>query len=141
MKNHLETSSHSGPLRFESRNTPSMSNRIFKSAKVSGRGHRFPPLVILSPPSSLLPLSSSLEFHPITPSLSPSWSAPTITVSSSESLTMVLSLSPPLPGNHSWKESIKKRESDSVCLFGWDLLALYISIKKKRNQKFISLMS
>ncbi|PON76220.1 hypothetical protein PanWU01x14_036380 [Parasponia andersonii] len=66
MVNYLETSSHNGPLRLESRKVASISCRIFNNAKVSWRGHRFPPLLRSPPPpsSTFCPplLSSSAEF-------------------------------------------------------------------------------
>ena len=78
---YLETSSQSGPLRLESRNTASISDLIFKRAKVSWRGHRFPPKLILSPSSPpSLPFSSpefvaSTSIPTTSPPLTPSCAA------------------------------------------------------------------
>jgi len=77
---YLATSSQSGPLRLESRNTASISDLIFKRAKVSWRGHLLPAheLLILSPSSSSKPPSfpfSSAEVASIIMTSPPSCAA------------------------------------------------------------------
>ncbi|KAF7821753.1 hypothetical protein G2W53_027208 [Senna tora] len=116
----------SGPLTLASRNATSISERIFKRAKVSWRGHRLPPK--LRSPSSPLPLvsSSPAEFDPppaATDSPPPSAAAGSDAAAATVAGATASEEPPPPPPPNTAVD-----ESPSIDRIGLSLCCLYLSI-------------